>query len=438
MARFQYTILSSAIPGREEEFVAWYRDRHLADVCRMPGVIGGKLYRMDFQRVYDLDAAPQWTLMTIYELEGDDPEPIIAAIRTTSGSAQMPASDALTKAGMVQAVGHLIATGAAAPDGILHLPARDIPVPAHLSDTARAYLVPQPTGMPYPKIGDLAGWLAYVAAADSAVLPLLRQIGGSVQAQVTARDADGARVFNILAPGVAADSRGVILEMHGGGLIMCGGELCRIMGTFTSARLQRRVWAVDYRMPPEHPYPAGLDDCLAAYRALLREYSPSEIIISGGSAGGNLAAALVLRARDAGLPLPAGVILGTPECDLTESGDSFHTNDGVDPGLRSLMPVNLLYANGHDLRDPYLSPLFGDFTKGFPPTMLTTGTRDLYLSNTVRMHRALRAAGIPAALHLTEAGPHTGFPGGPEGNAIDQETRLFVESVLQPSHMLAG
>ena len=70
--------------------------------------------------------------------------------------------------------------------------------------------------------------------------------------------------------------------------------------------------------------------------------------------------------------------------------------------------------NGHDLTHPYLSPLFGDLT-GFPPTILTTGTRDLYLSNTVRMHRALRAAGVAAELHVTEAGPHTGFPGGPEG-----------------------
>jgi monoterpene epsilon-lactone hydrolase len=438
MARFQYTILSSATPGREEDFIAWYRGRHLADVCRMPGVIGGKLFQMDFQRVYDLDAAPQWTLMTIYELEGDDPEPIIAAIRAASGSAQMPATDALTKVGMVQAAGHLIATGAAAADGVLRLPARDIPVPTHLSDTARAYLMPPPSRVPYPEPGDTAGWKAYVEATDNAVLPLLRQIGGSVEAQVTERDADGARVFDILANGVSPNGRGIILEIHGGALILCGGELCRIMGTFTSARLQRRVWSVDYRMAPEHPYPAGLDDCLAAYRALLREYAPSEIIISGGSAGGNLAAALVLRARDEGLPMPAGVILGTPECDLTESGDSFHTNLGVDPSLRSLMPVNLLYADGHDLRDPYLSPLFGDFTKGFPPTMLTTGTRDLYLSNTVRMHRALRAAGIPAALHVVEAGPHTGFPGGPEGNEIDQETRLFVESILQPSRVPAG
>lgn len=112
MARFHYTILSRAVPGREEEFIAWYRDRHLADVCRMPGVISGKLFRMDFQRVYELDEAPLWTLMTIYELEGDDPGSIIDSIRAASGSESMPASDALTKAGLIQAAGHLIASAA--------------------------------------------------------------------------------------------------------------------------------------------------------------------------------------------------------------------------------------------------------------------------------------------------------------------------------------
>ncbi len=128
--------------------------------------------------------------------------------------------------------------------------------------------------------------------------------------------------------------------------------------------------------------------------------------------------------------MPVGLILGTPEIDLTESGDTFHTNNGVDPSLRSLMPINLLYADGHDLRHPYLSPLFGDL-KDFPPSLLTTGTRDLYLSNTVRMHRKLRAAGVPAELHVTEAGPHTGFPGAPEGDEIDQEVRRFIKAVLR-------
>ncbi|MEJ5975842.1 hypothetical protein WG901_04300 [Novosphingobium sp. PS1R-30] len=110
MPRFTYAVLSRALEGREDEFVAWYRDRHFADVLRMPGVVGGKLVSLDFQRVYELDAAPQWTLLTLYELEGENPESVIDSIRAASGSDDMPMSDALTKAGMVQAAGRVIAS----------------------------------------------------------------------------------------------------------------------------------------------------------------------------------------------------------------------------------------------------------------------------------------------------------------------------------------
>lgn len=110
MPRFTYAVLSRAVAGREAEFVAWYRDRHFADVLRMPGVVGGKLISLDFQRVYDLADAPQWTLLTLYELEGNDPESVIDTIRAASGSDDMPMSDALTKAGMVQAAGRVIAS----------------------------------------------------------------------------------------------------------------------------------------------------------------------------------------------------------------------------------------------------------------------------------------------------------------------------------------
>jgi epsilon-lactone hydrolase len=314
----------------------------------------------------------------------------------------------------------------------IHVPARDIPAPTYLSSIALAYLRPQPARPPYPAIADKAGWRVYVDAMDQAVAPLLQRVSPGAAAKVEERRFGSASVFDIVPSTADPADRSIVLEMHGGALILCGGELCRLMGVGSATRLQKRVWSVDYRMPPEHPYPAALDDCIAAYRALLRERDPSEIIVSGGSAGGNLAAALILRARDEGMPMPAGLILGTPEIDLTESGDSFNTNDGVDPGLRSLMPVNLLYANGHDLTHPYLSPLFGDLT-GFPPTILTTGTRDLFLSNTVRMHRKLRAFGVKAELHLTEAGPHTGFPGAPEGKEIEMEIHRFMKDVLPPS-----
>ena len=110
MARFTYTILSRAAPGREEEFKAWYAGQHIEDVLKMPGVVRGQLIDLGFQRVYDLDA-PRYTLMTIYELEGDDPEPIINALRDASGQPHMPATDTLDKSGMIQVAGTVIASG---------------------------------------------------------------------------------------------------------------------------------------------------------------------------------------------------------------------------------------------------------------------------------------------------------------------------------------
>ncbi|MGO4229618.1 alpha/beta hydrolase fold domain-containing protein [Arthrobacter sp. YAF34] len=195
-------------------------------------------------------------------------------------------------------------------------------------------------------------------------------------------------------------------------------------------------WAPDYRMPPTHPFPAALDDVVAVYKALLEVRDPAQIIVGGGSAGGNLAAALLLRAKAEGLPMPAGLVLLTPEVDLTESGDSFVTLADVSVGLQSLRDANLLYAGGHDLSDPYLSPLFGDVT-GFPPTLLISGTRDLFLSNTVRMHRKLRESGVEADLHIFDARPHAGYGNAPEEAAVSAETAAFVSKHLSPAKYLS-
>jgi len=117
--------------------------------------------------------------------------------------------------------------------------------------------------------------------------------------------------------------------------------------------------------------------------------------------------------------------------DLTESRDSFATNLGIDAVLRSKLTESIaLYAGEHDLTDPYLSPLFGDFTPPFPPTFLQTGTRDLFLSNTVRLHRRLREAGVEADLHVFEAMPHGGFFGAPEDEDVAAEVRRFLAKHL--------
>jgi acetyl esterase/lipase len=316
------------------------------------------------------------------------------------------------------------------PRPTLHVPARDIPIPAHLSPEAQAQLA---TGTlsnpPWPSLEDIAAWRRLIANMDEMGLAGLTMMGQQIEAEAQEIDADGVPVFVVTPRAMAADDGAVYLDIHGGALLWGGGPSCRAMGIITAGMVGAQVWAVDYRMPPDHPYPAALEDCVTVYRALLRQRSAEQTIIGGASAGGNLAAATILRARDEGLPLPAAAVLLTPELDLTESGDTFQTLLGVDTALTSsLMPANLLYAAGHDLADPYLSPLFGDFTKGFPRTFLQSGTRDLFLSNTVRMHRALRAAGIAAELHVGEAATHVNFISGPESKDRNRELRRFVDA----------
>lgn len=312
----------------------------------------------------------------------------------------------------------------------LQIPARELPVPAHLSPQAQAWLArPRPTiGGGYPAIDDIEGWKRLIAGGDTMILEVYLAGRPPFEGEVRALCEGVARGFEILPAGVDPADRRVYLDIHGGALIMGAGEVCKAMAVGTARVVGARVVAVDYRMPPEHPFPAGLDDCLVFYRRLLRDHDPQEIIIGGASAGGNLAAATVLRARDEGLPLPAAAVLLSPELDLTESGDTFATNAGID-GMGSHMPANRLYAAGRDLSDPYLSPLFGDVAAGFPPTLLTAGTRDLFLSNAVRMHRKLRAAGVPAELHVLEAAAHGAFGGAtPEEAELDADVRLFCES----------
>jgi len=313
---------------------------------------------------------------------------------------------------------------------ILNVPARTIPMPDSISPGAKAALAQTLVPMvgAQPDLDDHDAWRARRAATEEMLLTRYLPVVSDIRAEVEEFTVEDAHIFAITPPG--ADDRRVYLDIHGGALVIGGGECCRAMGTMFAGLVGAKVWTVDYRMAPDHPYPAALDDCVAAYRTLLKERDPAEIVIGGGSAGSNLAAATILRARDEGLPLPAATLLMSPEIDLTESGDSFRTNLGVDTVLQgSLMQTNLLYANGHDLADPYLSPLFGDFSKGFPPAWITAGTRDLFLSNAARMHRALRQADVDAELHIFEATPH-GMAlgtGTPEEQDFRREMKRFLE-----------
>ncbi|HWJ70022.1 MAG TPA: alpha/beta hydrolase [Sphingobium sp.] len=316
----------------------------------------------------------------------------------------------------------------------VQLAARTIAPPATISPAARQALsegaaLPRPI---WPASDDLAGWRQAIAASDAlwaeAAAPMLAAAPASVETRTIA----GVPCHDCT-PTSRADADGVLyLFLHGGAFVFGGGAFARAQGAQSAAALGVRTVSVDYRMPPDHPYPAAPEDCFAVYQALADIHDPRCIVIGGSSAGGNLAAATALMIRDRGLPPPAGVILLTPEIDLTESGDSFRTNEDLDVVLKRPLPdANALYAAGQDLRAPYLSPLFADYTRGFPPTLVQSGTRDLFLSNSVLIHRKLREAGVEAELHVWEAMPHGSFGRGqtPEGDAVHAELRRFIQRV---------
>ncbi|WP_284984466.1 alpha/beta hydrolase [Arthrobacter sp. efr-133-TYG-118] len=318
------------------------------------------------------------------------------------------------------------------------LPARHVPVPQSLSEGARKALELSET-LPrtiFPAAHDDEAWRQVIGTVLAQEEQLVSS--GIMEMYISGMDADVAlvdvggvpvgigtpRTFN------ESDPRGVLV-LHGGGWIQGGGPLTRMTAALEASKLGLRTWAVDYRMLPDHAFPAHLDDCVTVYRALLRQTGPENIAVMGTSAGGNLAAAMLLRARDEGLPTPAALGLWSPSVDLTRDGDSWHTNDGLDPIIGQHMgTLTDYYARGHDPRDPYLSPIFGDVSE-FPPTILVSGTRDGLLSDTVRFHRALRRAGVPAELHVFEGLPHGGFDfQSPEDLERDGEFRAFFHKQL--------
>lgn len=319
--------------------------------------------------------------------------------------------------------------------GTVHLPARDIPVPSYLSPVARGYLAAMSAYKPnrtMPAPEDKDAWRAFLNESHQTQLAMMKQMFGGATGATEDLEIAGSRVFSIEPPEWKLPKDAIYFDIHGGGLTGGGGDICRILAGSTARSYGVKVWSVDYRMPPDHPYPAGLDDCLGVYRELLKRYRPDRIIVGGASAGGNLAAATLLRARDEQLPMPAACVLISPELDLTESGDSFRVNDGLDL-LTSLMPANLLYADGHSLSEPYLSPVLGD-VHGFPPTILTVGSREIFLSNAIRMHRKLRSAEVYAELHVLEVGGHGGLSGrSPEDAAMGLDVQRFLRTALTPA-----
>ncbi len=311
----------------------------------------------------------------------------------------------------------------------LRVPARELPSPRTLSAKAQASLAARYAGRgPEQPLPDgVEALRAFVATAQAPLVPVANALVDGPGAVIETRSVGDATVFVVTPDALSAAGPRAHYYIHGGGWMMFGGVLCAAVTKLAATSLGGVVYGVDYRMPPDHPYPAALDDCLAGYADLLKTFAPEEILVSGESAGGNLAAALMLRAHDEGLPAPGALFLNTPAVDLTAGSDSLYANQHLDPTLwtATVAQSARIYAGGADLSQPYLSPINGDLARSFPPTYLRTGTRDLLLSDTARMHAALRKAGVDADLYVVEAMGHGGF--GLPGSGIPEDEDALAD-----------
>lgn len=182
----------------------------------------------------------------------------------------------------------------------------------------------------------------------------------------------------------------VILHCHGGGYSTGSSMYARTLTSKLAMSTSMDVLCFDYRLAPEHPCPAALEDAMKVWNYLmLLGYGARDVILTGDSAGGNLVLALVLKLKEEGRLLPRGLALMSPWTDLTSSGESFVTKAAVDPVLDKdyIDRMILAYAGGRDLKDPLISPLYGDFT-GFPPTYIQVGENEILLSDSTRLHQA--------------------------------------------------
>ena len=292
----------------------------------------------------------------------------------------------------------------------LEIPARSLPVPETVSPGMQA-LIAAPLRLGWNNFPNTSeGWRRLAEAGRVAALPnvnaMAERLGISIEPGMIA----GVRVHTVTPAAIAPENRNrTLVQIHGGCYVLNPGEAGLPEALLIAGFGGFRVVAVDYRMPPEAYFPAALDDAVTVWQSVAADGDPRRIGLIGTSAGGALVLAMALRAKRDGLAMPGAIASGTPMSDITKTGDSFHTNAMVDNVLVSTDgfcdAAARFYANGHDLADPLLSPVYGDMA-GFPPVILTTGTRELLRSNTVRVHRKLRAHGIVADLHVYEGQSH--------------------------------
>lgn len=232
-----------------------------------------------------------------------------------------------------------------------------------------------------------------------------------------------------------------VLYLHGGGYIACSPLTHRPITVTLAALLRGRVFALDYRLAPEHRFPAALDDAVAAYRWLIETQgvAPGRLVLAGDSAGGGLVLSTLVRLRELGAPLPAGAVLYSPWTDLAGTGETLETNTERDvmfygAGIRL---AGRIYAGDTPPDHPLVSPLYADLT-GLPPLQVFAGDGEVLLDDARRLAERARAAGVPVELHVEADLPHV-WPLFcrliPEGRRTLAQTAAFARRVVNRNHL---
>jgi epsilon-lactone hydrolase len=259
---------------------------------------------------------------------------------------------------------------------------------------------------------------------------------------VAAAELGGIPVAEITLDGI--DARHVVLYFHGGVYVISDAFLAAGLASEVGRRTDAKVISVDYRLAPEHPYPAAVDDALAAYEALLDSgIAPSDIVFAGESAGGGLAIATMVNARDHGLPLPAAAFVMSPYVDLTLAGATIETKRDADPLLsRELLEPRVAdYVQGQDAALGLISPVFADLS-GLPPLIIQAGTHEVLLDDAIRLAAQAATADVEITLEITPGVPHV-FQGfspmlDEAGVALDRAGHLLSAQLASAESVVTG
>jgi acetyl esterase/lipase len=293
-----------------------------------------------------------------------------------------------------------------------------------------------------------ARWLLKRSRNDLTI-ELMRRRAATVERLVPKPEA-GTRTLALCAGGVRADRVSTPLSeccrhvffLHGGGFIVGSPALYRHFTWRIASAAHARLLVVDYRLAPEHPFPAALDDAVMAYSWLLADGAkPQKIAVMGDSAGGGLALSLLLRLRDQRIPLPAAAVAMSPWTDLALTGPSLQLNARADPLVSPEQARRFVdyYLAGADPRWPYASPLYGN-PAGLPPTLIQIGSDEILRDDAVRMADRMHAAGCRVELEIWPRMPHSWHlfaPLMPEARQAIERIGEFVTAVIRPPHPAA-